>query len=67
MGILLAKNKILIFTPEPIFLGKLSQASAYDENRLWYPVRALHYYIKRTKVVRTTDQLFIQSKSRLDL
>ena len=59
----LAKNHTMAFTPEPIFISKLSMASATREDKYWCPVRALSWYVKRTEGVRTTDQLFIQSRS----
>lgn len=58
-----AKNQTDSFTPKPIFLPKIDVLSSVSEDRVWCPVRALHYYVRRTRDVRTSDQLFILPRS----
>lgn len=55
----LAKNQSESFTPQEIFLPSLDTVSTTDEDRRWCPVRALKWYVHRTKDLRTSDQLFI--------
>lgn len=56
----LAKNQTLSWTPRPIFLPDLALAMGSSE-KPWCPVRALKWYLKRTKGLRQTQQLFITS------
>ena len=55
----LSKNQSILFTPEPIFLPNLSEASSIREDRFVCPVRALKWYLEKTKRLRTSDALFI--------
>ena len=55
----LAKNASLTFTPEEIFLPSMTQMSSIAEDKLVCPVRALKYYLNRTKSIRSSDRLFI--------
>ena len=55
----LAKNQTPSFTPSDIFLPSLGEASSIREDRRWCPVRALKWYIEKTKPIRTSDQLFV--------
>ncbi|PIK49915.1 hypothetical protein BSL78_13237 [Apostichopus japonicus] len=59
----LPKNQSVTFTPNEIFLPSLSQASSIAEDKRWCPVRALKWYIERTKQLRTSDRLFILPRS----
>ena len=59
----LAKNQTETFTPTPIFLPTMSSASATREDRFYCPVRALKWYIEKTKSLRTSDALFILPRS----
>ena len=56
----LAKNQRLNFTPEPISLQEMKYHSDTREDKLWCPVRALKFYIDKTKAIRNSDQLFIK-------
>ena len=59
----LAKNERSSFTASPIFLPDIAIGSSVSEDRFWCPVRALRYYLKRTKLLRDdTDQLFVTSR-----
>ena len=55
----LAKNQTLTFLPGDIFIPEISSASSVPEDRKWCPVRALKWYLHRTKEVRTSDRLFV--------
>ena len=59
----LAKNQSSSFTPGDIFLPELKEFSSVAEDKLWCPVRALKWYLERTKVVRTSDKLFVIPRS----
>ena len=59
----LAKNERPSFSAEPIFVPTISLSSSVHEDRLWCPVRALRYYLRRSKSLRgPTEQLFIITK-----
>ena len=49
----------MTFTPNAIFLPNLSSSSSIREDRLVCPVRALKWYLDKTKHLRTSDVLFI--------
>ena len=55
----LAKNQSASFTPGEIFLPTMSSGSSITEDKLYCPVRALKWYIERTKTIRTSEGLFI--------
>ena len=55
----LAKNQTLTFLPGDIFIPEISSASSVREDKKWCPVRALKWYLHRTKEVRTSDRLFV--------
>ena len=58
----LAKNQRLNFTPEPISLQEMKYHSDTREDKLWCPVRALKFYVDRTKALRRDcNQLFIKT------
>ncbi|KAJ8034258.1 hypothetical protein HOLleu_21019 [Holothuria leucospilota] len=55
----LARNQTLTFLPGDIFIPEISSASSVPEDRKWCPVRALKWYLHRTKEVRASDRLFV--------
>lgn len=55
----LSKNQTVSFTPAAIFLPSMSASSSIREDRLVCPVRALKWYIEKTKSLRKSDALFI--------
>ena len=59
----LAKNQTASFTPEEIFLPAIGSISTIREDKRWCPVRALRWYIDRTKLVRRSDRLFLLPRS----
>ena len=61
----LSKNQTAEFTPEPLFLPRLTETSMTREDKFWCPVRALSWYLKRTSHLRSlgSDQLFILTRS----
>ena len=59
--VFLAKNQRLNFTPEPISLRAMESFSDTPEDKLWCPVRALKFYVDRTKTIRKgCNQLFVK-------
>lgn len=58
----IAKNQTSSSGPVEIFLGKLSSFSSVAEDKVWCPVRALRWYLDRTRELRSGDKLFICSK-----
>ena len=56
----LAKNQSPSFQPTDIFIPEIKTISSIQEDKLWCPVRALKWYIARTKPLRgVTTQLLI--------
>ena len=56
----LTKNQSESFTPPDIFLPDIKSFSAIPEDRFWCPVRALKWYLSRTKSIRQAhNDLFI--------
>ena len=55
----LAKNQTLDFLPGDIFIPEIGTASSIREDRKWCPVRALKWYLHRTKDLRASDRLFV--------
>ena len=55
----LAKNQTLDFLPGDIFLPEMKTCSSVWEDRLWCPVRAIKWYLKRTEALRQSARLFI--------
>ena len=53
----LAKNQSASFTPGEIFVPTMSSGSSISEDRKCCPVRALKWYLDRTKPVRKADRL----------
>ncbi len=59
----LAKNQSLDFTPSAINLPDLRKASGSRDEAPWCPVRALKFYLDRTKPYRGNhDQLFLTTQ-----
>ena len=59
----LAKNQSESFSPTPMFLPTMSSASSIREDRFVCPVRALKWYVEKTKALRTTNALFLIPRS----
>ena len=59
----LAKNQSLTFTPQEIFLPSLSIGSSVAEDKKCCPVRAIKWYLERTKPIRKSDGLFLLPRS----
>ena len=55
----LPKNQTLEFIPGDIFIPEIKTLSSVSEDKLWCPVRALKWYIKRTESLRQSPRLFI--------
>ena len=55
----IAKNQTATSGPVEIFLSPLSELSSIAEDKVWCPVRALKWYLDKTKNLRKDDQLFI--------
>ena len=55
----LAKTQTLTFVPGDILIPEISSASSVAEDRKWCPVRALKWYLHRTKDLRTSQRLFV--------
>ena len=55
----IAKNQTVSSGPVEIFLCPLSSVSSVEEDKVWCPVRALKWYLDRTKGCRTGEQLFL--------
>ena len=59
----IAKNQKEGSKPCEIVIPSISAFSSISEDRLWCPVRALKWYISRTKDIRKSTQLFVSSTS----
>lgn len=55
----IAKNQTASSGPVEVFLCPLSDHSSIREDKVWCPVRALKWYVEKTKPFRTDDQLFL--------
>ncbi|XP_033633155.1 uncharacterized protein LOC117294748 [Asterias rubens] len=56
----LTKNQSSSFTPPDIFVPDIKSFSSEAKDKLWCPVRALKWYLNRTKSLRTDHQkLFV--------
>ena len=58
----IAKNQSDSSGSIEVFLSPLSDFSSVKEDKSWCPVRALKWYLDRTKVFRKDDQLFLISR-----
>ncbi|XP_063955551.1 uncharacterized protein LOC135154172 [Lytechinus pictus] len=57
----IAKNQTATSGSIEFFLAPLSDLSSVTEDKVWCPVRALKWYLDRTKTLRNSDQLFVTS------
>ena len=57
----IAKNQSMSSGSVKIFLPSISTMSSVEEDKVWCPVRALKWYIDRTKSGRTSSSLFVAS------
>ena len=58
----LAKNQSGSFSPPDIFVPDIKSFSSVPSDKLWCPVRALKWYINRTKDLRSSlKQLFVST------
>ncbi|XP_072165932.1 uncharacterized protein [Diadema setosum] len=55
----IAKNQTASSGPVEIFISPLSELSSIAEDKVWCLVKALKWYLDRTKSLRKDDQLFI--------
>ena len=55
----LPKNQTIEFVPGDIFIPEIKTLSSVSEDKLWCPVRALKWYLKRTESLRQSPRLFI--------
>ena len=60
----LAKNQTVDFLPHPIFIPKISSFSSVREDKVWCPIRALSWYVERTKAFRTPSKMALFLKHR---
>ena len=58
----IAKNQTANCKAIEIFLKPISALSSIGEDKVWCPVRALKWYLDRTKTHRRHDQLFLTCK-----
>ena len=58
----IAKNQSDSSGSVEVFLSPLSSFSSVRDDKLWCPVRALKYYLKRIESFRKFDQLFLISR-----
>ena len=57
-----AKNQSATFQPPDIFVPAIKTVPSVQEDKLWCPVRALKWYLARTKPLRgSTSQLFVST------
>ena len=55
----IAKNQTESSNPVEIFLPMLSTHSSVVEDKTWCPVRALKWYVEKTKLFRSSSSLFV--------
>ena len=55
----IAKNQSMTSGSVEIFLPAFSTLSSVEEDKVWCPVRALKWYVERTKSRRTSSSLFV--------
>ena len=58
----IAKNQSESSGSVEVFLRPMSEFSSVKEDRSWCPVRALKWYLDKTKAFRKSDQLFLISR-----
>ena len=59
----LAKNQSMSFSPQEIFLPSLTMGSSIPEDKKNCPVRALRWYLEKTKPIRKSERLFLLPRS----
>ena len=59
----LTKNETVSFSPGEIYLPNISSLSSIHEDKRVCPVRALKWYLERTKSIRSSDRLFLIPRS----
>ena len=57
----IAKNQSPSSQPVEIFLPSMSSFSSVEADKVWCPVRALKWYLDRTKSKRSSTSLFVSS------
>ena len=57
----IAKNQSPSSQPVEIFLPSMSSFSSVEADKVWCPVRALKWYLDRTKAKRSSTSLFVSS------
>ena len=57
----IAKNQSPSSQPVEIFLPSMSSFSSVEADKVWCPVRALKWYLDRTKSKRSSSSLFVSS------
>ena len=62
-SLILNKNQCPSFTPEPVVIATLSDHSPDD--RVDCPIRALKWYLKRTKTIRGAEKVLLVSSKEL--
>ena len=58
----IAKNQTASSGSIEIFIRPLTEFSSIREDKVWCPVRALKWYIKRTENLRKSSQLFVTAR-----
>ena len=58
----IAKNQTANSKPCELLIPRIQSFSSEDEDKLWCPVRALKWYLDRTKDIRCGPNLFISSR-----
>ncbi|KAJ8043910.1 TBC1 domain family member 10B [Holothuria leucospilota] len=59
----LTKKETISFTPGEIYLPSISSASSISEDKRVCPVRALKWYLEKTRLIRTSERLFLIPRS----
>ena len=59
----LTKTQSIDFLPAPIFLASIAEFSSITEDKVWCPVRAIKWYLHRTRPLRDDcTALFVISR-----
>ena len=59
----LTKNETISFTPGEIYLPNIAEFSSIPEDKKVCPVRALKWYLDKTKNIRSSERLFLIPRS----
>lgn len=54
-----AKNQTVTSSLGEVFIPSLKTLSSVEQDKLWCPVRALKWYMYKTKTLRSSNQLFV--------